>query len=1051
MKIFKEIKEDFNYPEMEKKILSFWEKNKIFEKSIETRKDRPHFVFYEGPPTANGKPGIHHVISRTIKDLICRYKTMRDFRVDRKAGWDTHGLPVEIEVEKELGLKTKADVEKYGIEKFNSKCKESVFRYLKEWDDLTKRIGYWLDLDDAYITLSNEYIESVWWSLSEYFKRGLIYLGYKIVPYCPRCGTALSSHEVAQGYEQVEDPSVFVKMELEDEENTYFLVWTTTPWTLISNVALALGPDITYAKVEHKGKKIILAKALLDSVLKDDYKILEEFKGKELERKRYKPLFEFVKTDKSKAYYVTLADFVSLEEGTGIVHIAPAFGEDDYELSKVYSLPLVQPVDTFGKFTEEVLPWRGMFVKDADPQILEDLKKRGLLFDEGKYLHTYPFCWRCESPLIYYARKSWYIKTTAYKDKLISNNKKINWQPPEMGTGRFGEWLEGNVDWALSRERFWGTPLNIWICESCGKKKSISSTKELKDLSGELPENLDLHKPMIDSITFKCLSCSGLMRRTPEVIDCWFDSGAMPFAQWHYPFENLDEFKAKFPCDFISEAVDQTRGWFYSLLAISVFLFEKPAYKNVIVIELIQDKDGVKMSKSKGNVIDPWEVLDVQGADALRWYLVSVSHPWFPTRFSKEGITEVGRKLLSTLRNTYSFFALYANIDNFDPTQYNSPVEKRALIDRWLVSRLNSLIKKTSENLDNYDITRASRNMQDFLIEDLSNWYVRRNRKRFWQSGMEKDKIEAFLTLWETLLTLVKLLAPYTPFISEELYQQLSAKLKKGKKQSVHLDFYPQAQDLFINQGLEEGMEAIKKISSLGRAARNKAKIKIRQPLEKLKVMLPSEKLKEKIPPLFDLLKDEVNVKKVEVIFDDLPFVTLKAHPDFRLLGPRFGEKAKKVAELISSLSQDKLKKFRKDRKFSLKFNGERIDLNSDEVEIKEEGKNGWMVESDFGYKVFLFVVLNEDLKNEGFARELVNKIQNMRKSAGFEVMDKIVVDIKSTKRLYKALDRFEEYIKKETLAEKMTRIGKDFEYSGEWDINGEKAKISLSRTFKEG
>jgi len=1051
VKRFAEIKEGFNFPQMEKEILSFWEKNKIFEKSIQIRKKSPHFVFYEGPPTANGKPGIHHVISRAIKDLICRYKTMKGFRVDRKAGWDTHGLPVEIEVEKELGLKTKADVEKYGIAEFNAKCKQSVFRYVKEWDELTKRIGYWLDLKDVYITCSNQYIESVWWSLSEYFKKGLIYLGHKIVPYCPRCGTALSSHEVAQGYEEVEDPSVFVKMELEDEDDTYFLVWTTTPWTLISNVALAFGPGITYAKVEHKGEKLILAKALLDTVLNEDYKILEEFKGKHLKGKRYKPLFEFVKIDKSKAYYATLADFVSLEEGTGIVHIAPAFGEDDYQLSRVYSLPLVQPVDESGEFTQEVAPWKGMFVKDADPMILEDLKKRKLLFDSGKYPHTYPFCWRCESPLIYYARKSWYIKTTAYKDKLLSSNKKINWQPPEIGTGRFGEWLEGNVDWSLSRERFWGTPLNIWICEGCGEKKSIASIKKLKELVGNLPDDLDLHKPMIDTITFKCPSCSGLMNRTPEVIDCWFDSGSMPFAQWHYPFENKGEFKSKFPSDFISEGVDQTRGWFYSLLAISAFLFGKSPYKNVIVIEMIQDKDGAKMSKSKGNVIDPWEVLDVQGADALRWYLISVSHPWFPTRVSREAITEVGRKLLSTLRNTYSFFALYANIDDFDPTKHNSPVEKRPLIDRWLISRLNTLLKRVNLSLDSYDITRAARSMQDFLIEDLSNWYVRRNRRRYWGSGMEKDKIDAYLTLWETLLALVKLLAPYTPFISEELYRQLSGRGENGRKESVHLDLYPQAQENLVDPGLEEGMEGIKRIASLGRAARNKAKIKIRQPLEKLKVVLPSEKLKSKISRLFDLVKDEVNVKEVEVISDDLPFVILKARPDFGLLGPRLGERAKKAAEQIFSLSQDELKKFREKDKFSLKVEGQTIDLNSDEVSIEEEGKDGWVVESDFGYKVILSVVLNEDLKDEGFARELVNKIQNMRKSAGFEVMDKIVVDIKSTERLNKALDRFEPYIKKETLASDIKRIGKDGEYSGEWDINGEKAKISVSRVFKEG
>lgn len=1044
--MFKEIKEDFNYPRMEERILSFWEENKIFEKSIEIRKDAPHFVFYEGPPTANGKPGIHHVISRTIKDLICRYKTMKGFRVDRKAGWDTHGLPVEIEVEKELGLKTKADVEKYGIERFNQKCRESVFRYVKEWDEVTKRIGYWLDLKDAYITCSNEYIESVWWILSEYYKKGLIYIGHKIVPYCPRCGTTLSSHEVAQGYEEVEDPSVFVKMRLEDEKDTYFLVWTTTPWTLISNVALTLGPEITYAKVEYKGEKLILAKALLDKVLKEEYKILEEFSGKDLEKKRYEPLFDFVKIDKSKAFYVTLADFVSLEEGTGIVHIAPAFGADDYELSKVYSLPLVQPVDTAGKFTDEVTPWRGMFVKDADALILEDLNKRNILFDSGKYMHTYPFCWRCDSPLIYYARKSWYIKTTAYKDRLLSNNNKINWYPPEIGSGRFGEWLENNVDWALSRERFWGTPLNIWICEKCGEQKVISSMTELKNLSDNVPENLDLHKPMIDLVTFKCLKCDGLMRRTPEVIDCWFDSGSMPYAQWHYPFENQDEFKAKFPAEFISEAVDQTRGWFYSLLAISAFLFDQPAYKNVIVIEFIQDKYGFKMSKSKKNVINPWEVLDVQGADALRWYLVSVSQPWLPTRVDKDAITFVERKFLSTLRNTYSFFALYANIDNFDPTKYESEVKKRNIYDRWIISKLNSLIKKITFSLDNYDITRGSRLLQDFLIEDLSNWYVRRNRRRFWQSGMEKDKINAYLTLWECLVTFLKLASPYIPFICEELYQELGVKVKKEDLPSVHLSSYPQEDDSLIDSSLEEKMEALKRIASLGRAARNKAGIKIRQPLEKMMVILPDETLKDQLIPMLGLIKEEINVKEIEVVRKDASFATLKALPNFKLLGPKLGNDLTRVVEKLKSLNQEELTQFRKDKRFSLKLDDQLFDLNSDEVIISEEEKEGLALESDNGYKVALSTVLTKELLDEGFARELVNKIQNMRKSAGFEVMDKIVVDIKTSERLYKAIDLFEEYIKKETLAQKITKTGQKGEFSEEWDINGQKAEISVTR-----
>ena len=1047
MKKFKEIKEDFNYPKMEEEILSFWEKNNIFHKSLQIRKDSPQFIFYEGPPTANGKPGIHHVISRTIKDLICRYKTMQGFKVDRKGGWDTHGLPVEIEVEKELNLKSKADIEKYGIAEFNAKCKESVFRYKKEWDELTTRIGYWLDLDKAYITCSNEYIESVWWILSQYWKKGLIYTGHKIVPYCPRCETSLSSHEVAQGYEEVEDPSVTIKMKLEDEENTYFLVWTTTPWTLISNVALAMGRDITYAKVEHKGEKLILARDLLDSVLKGEYKILEELKGEKLEKKRYQPLYSFVKTEIGKAFYVCLADFVSTEEGTGIVHIAPAFGADDYELSRVYDLPVVQPVDTSGKFTSEVTPWKCMFVKDADPQIMQDLKDRGLLYDQGMYLHTYPFCWRCESPLLYYARKSWYIKTTAYKDKLLANNNRINWYPPAIGAKRFGEWLENNVDWALSRERYWGTPLNLWLCDSCGEIISVSSIEELKKLSKNLPENLDLHKPMIDSVTLPCSKCKKEMHRTPEVIDCWFDSGSMPYAQWHYPFENKDKLKERFPSEFISEAVDQTRGWFYSLLAISAFLFDQPAYNNVIVIELIQDKEGLKMSKSKGNVIDPWEVLNVQGADALRWYLVSVSHPWLPTRVSKEAITEVSRKLLSTLRNTYSFFALYANIDDFDPSKFDSKPKLRSLIDRWLLSRLNHLVKDVNGFLDRYDITRASRAIQEFVIEDLSNWWVRRNRRRFWQSGSPQDKVDAYMTLWETLVAVAKLIAPYTPFIAEEIYQELAAKVKKDAPESVHLTPFPKADENLIDLVLEEKMEILMKLSSLGLAARNKVGIKVRQPLEKMLVSVPQKKLKEELESMFYVVEEEINVKSIDFAPEELSFTVKSAKPNFQLLGPKFGKDAAQIAERVERLNEDELSKLKKDGKISLKFQDRSVEISSDDIYIQEKEKPGYAVESENEYQVALSTELTESLEDEGFARELVNKIQNLRKSAGFEVMDRIKIDIQSTDRLFKAVDVFEEYIKKETLANTITRKGDSGEFSEELDVNGHKARISVSRT----
>jgi len=1050
--MFKEIKEDFNYPEMEKRILEFWDKENIFHKSIQIRKDAPDFVFYEGPPTANGKPGIHHVISRTIKDLVCRYKTMRGFKVERKAGWDTHGLPVEIEVEKDLGFECKGDVEEFGIDKFNIKCNESVFRYKKEWDDLTRRIGYWLDLDKAYITCSNDYIESVWWILSQFWEKGLIYQGHRIVPYCPRCGTPLSSHEVAQGYEEVSDPSVYVKIKLEGKPNTYFLVWTTTPWTLISNVALAVGVDLDYVKVKHKGEELILAKALLDQALDGEYQIVEEFKGKNLENLRYEPLYTFVDTDRSKAFYVILANFVSVADGTGIVHIAPAFGADDYEVGLKYDLPIVQPVNIKGEFTPEVTPWKDMFVKDADESIMEDLKKRGILYKKGEYLHTYPFCWRCDSPLIYYARKSWYIRTTAYKDKLLENNKKINWYPPEIGTGRFGEWLENNVDWALSRERFWGTPLNIWICDKCSVKKSVSSIKELLDSAindeslDSFKKDINLHKPMIDQITLECSACGGVMHRTPEVIDCWFDSGSMPYAQWHYPFEHKEDFKNKFPCEFISEAVDQTRGWFYSLLAISTFLFDQPAFKNVIVIEFIQDKDGYKMSKSKGNAIDPWEVLRDQGADALRWYMLWVSQPWLPTRIDKKAITEVERKFLSTLRNSYSFFALYANIDQFNPSQYMLEVEKRTDMDRWILSRLNSLISEVTYALDHYDLTRPARLIQEFVIEDLSNWYVRRSRRRFWQSGETQDKISAYLTLWECLAEVCKLIAPYTPFIAEELYQELGAKLDPNSPQSVHLTNFPLASEKYVDKNLEQKMDHLRKVVTLGRAARSRVEIKIRQPLGEMLVQLPRGESIDELKSLLGLISEELNVKKITVWDKNVSLTELSAKPNFSRLGPKFGKKANLVAEKIKSLSQTELKKFKDESMLQIDLDGTSLELKPEDMEISEKEKEGWVVESENECKIALSTVLTEKLKDEGFARELVNKIQNMRKTAGFEVMDRIKAEIKTTPRLNQAIKAFEDYIKKETLALELSLSGANGGHTEEWDINGERAIISVKR-----
>lgn len=1040
MKRFKEIPKDFSFPKMEENILQFWKENKIFEKSIQIRQAAPRYVFYEGPPTANGKPGIHHVISRTIKDLVCRYKTMQGFRVDRKAGWDTHGLPVEIEVEKELGIDTKPKILEYGVEKFNAKCRESVFKYKKDWDLLTERIGYWLDLEDYYITCDNNYIETVWWVLAQLHQKGLIYKGHKIIPYCPRCGTGLSSHEVSQGYEEVDDPSVFVKVQLKDKPDTYFLVWTTTPWTLIANVSLAVSPEATYALVEHKGDRLILAKELLERVLEGEYKVLEEFSGKTLERTKYIPLFPFVKIDQSKAYYVTTADFVTLEDGTGIVHIAPAFGADDYNLGQKYGLPLPQPVDEAGRFTEEVTSWKGMFIKDSDPKIIEDLKSRKLLYKKEKYRHSYPFCWRCDTPLIYYARKSWYIRTTVLKDRLVANNKKINWHPKEIGEGRFGEWLENNVDWSLSRERFWGTPLNIWVCEKCDKEKSVGSIAELKQ-GQNLPEPLDLHKPYMDRVFFNC-PCGGKMYRTPEVIDVWFDSGAMPYAQWNYPFENEQNFKEQFPADFISEAVDQTRGWFYSLLAISTLLFDQPAFKNIIVIEFIQDKFGQKMSKSKGNVVEPGEVLDQFGADALRWYLLSVSQPWIPTKFDLQGVKEVVSKFLDTLLNTYSFFALYANIDRFDPNREKIPLKNRPEIDRWLVSRLNSVVQKANQAMDNYDLTRTARMISDFVIDEVSNWYVRRNRRRFWKEGDDKDKLSAYQTLAETLVTLAKLVAPFAPFMVEEIYLGMSL----GQKESIHLEDYPESDATQIDSHLEAKMEALIKIVSLGRAARNKAKVKVRQPLSELLVVIPDESRKKSLAGMEYLISEEINVKAVRFLDKKERLVSYSAKPKFASLGPKLGNQVNMVVEKIKQMTDEEILRLKNQGSFSLKLDGNEVQISDQDVDILEQAKEGYAVESDSGFQVALNLNLTEELVDEGLARELVNRVQNLRKEAGFQVTDRIKLYVQADERFKQAVTRNADYIRKETLSLDLLFEKRPGSLSADLDLNGHPTYLAVEK-----
>jgi isoleucyl-tRNA synthetase len=847
---------------MEEEIMKFWKDKDTFKKSLEIRKGSPRFNFYEGPPTANGKPHAGHVLPRIYKDLFPRYKTMQGYYVPRKAGWDTHGLPVELEVEKELGINSKQEIEKYGIEEFNKKCRESVFRYEKEWRLFTERIGFWIDMDNPYITLSNDYIESVWWLLKKIWEKGLLYKGYKIVPWCPRCETALSDHEVAQGYKETEDPSIFVKFKIKNQDNTYFLAWTTTPWTLISNVTLAVHPDEDYVKVKYNNEYYILAEKRLTYVFPEgSYEIIERYKGKDLEKTYYEPLFNFLPIDKD-SHYVVLGDFVTLEDGTGIVHIAPAFGDEDFQIGKKYDLPFLQPVDQNGKFIKEVEPWAGMFIKKADPLIIENLKNRNLLFKEEKYLHSYPFCWRCDTPLIYYARASWYIKTTAVKEDLLRNNQKINWYPEHIKEGRFGNWLANNIDWSLSRERYWGTPLPLWICESCGHQECIGSYKELGITD---TKNFDPHKPYIDKITLKCPKCGGTMYRVPEVIDCWFDSGAMPVAQWHYPFENEEEFKASFPADFICEAIDQTRGWFYSLLAISTLVFNEPAYKNVLVTELVLDEKGEKMSKHKGNVVDPWLILNKYGADALRWYIFTVSPPWVPLRFSPDAVNEALKKFLLTLWNTVSFFSIYAEIDGFDPTKNSIPLENlEDISDRWIISRLNSLILKVKEDMDKFNATSAARSIQSFVIDDLSNWYIRLNRERFWKSEKDNDKWSAYTTTYTVIKELTKLLAPFIPFTTEKIYQEIVKVAEKEAPESVHLCDYPQGETKYIDSVLEADMEIVRDIVTIGRMLRNQANIKIRQPLSK--IWINTKGNKENLEKLSKYIKQELNVN--DIIFD---------------------------------------------------------------------------------------------------------------------------------------------------------------------------------------
>jgi len=1054
---FDQLKDNKTWDERENEILRFWEENDIFKRSIEKAENRQPFIFYEGPPTANGKPGIHHVGGRTIKDLMCRYKTMKGFRVDRKAGWDTHGLPVEVEVEKRLNLHSKHDVEKYGVVEFNQQCRESVFTYKSEWDQITHRIGYWLDLDKPYITLENYYIESVWHILANFFNRDLIYEGHKTVPFCPRCETTLSSHEVSQGYMEVADPSVYVKMKSADGDFSY-LVWTTTPWTLPSNAAICFHPDETYIRVKFEGEELVLAEALANKVLGDEFEVLDRKKGVEFEGQKYIPLFDTFADYKDNAFYAIHADFVTMEDGTGIVHIAPGFGADDYDMGQKYGLPVLQAIDFTGHFKDDTGWLSGKYIKDADPEIIADLKKRGLLYRSEKYEHNYPFCWRCDTPLIYIARKSWYIRTTQFKDKLIENNKSINWYPPEIGPGRMGEWLENNIDWAISRERFWGTPLPIWICEKCGEKRAVGSIEQLKKEGINVPDDIDLHKPHIDAIELTCPSCSGKMKRIPEVIDVWFDSGAMPFAQWHYPFENKEQVEKEwFPAEFISEAIDQTRGWFYSLLTISTLFFDQPCFKNCIVQEFVVDKDGKKMSKHIGNVIDPFEMVEKYGADSVRWYMMTTSHPWIALKFDSEGVAITQRKFFDTFKNCYAFWALYANIDDVrkradDENKAVSEFlrEKRGeltLIDHWVLSRYNTVVKDVTESLDNYNLTRATRLISDFVIEDLSNWYIRLNRSRFYGKGDDPDKMLVYSLLYDILSGTCALMAPVAPFFSEFVYRQLLGKNHSGRPESVHLTDYPVCDEATIEARLEDEMAFVQKVVSLALAARKRKNLKVRQPLSK--IMIHGGDNLQISADVAAIIMRELNIKEYEFLAEAGDFVSYQAKANFGKLGPKFGKDVKKLAETVADLPSEQIKQLAENGRFTIDFDGRQVELTDEEIEVVRSEKSGFAVESDGSVSVVLVTDLTPELVDEGFAREVVNKVQNMRKTSGFEVTDRIKIKLFADGPLSAAINRHEKHICAETLADSLDLISLDSADGDgkEWSINGEKAVIAVIRS----
>lgn len=979
----------------EKDIIEFWKENDVFKKSVRQNEGKPEYGFYDGPPTANGKPHIGHILTRVMKDIIPRYRTMKGYHVERKAGWDTHGLPVELEVEKALGIDGKQEIERYGIEPFIKKCKESVWKYKNEWERMSERVGYWADMDNPYVTYEDDYIESVWWAVKQIDQKGMLYKGHKIVPYCPRCGTAISSHEVAQGYKDVEERSVYVRFAVKGEENVYFLAWTTTPWTLPSNVALCMHADIDYVRIHTEACDYILAEALVGSLFEEgSYTVVDKRKGKDYEYAEYEPLFPYYKGSE-KAFFVTNADYVTTTDGTGIVHIAPAFGEDDSKVGRQYNLPFVKFVDEAGKLTAEVTEYAGMFVKDADKFIIKDLRASGKLVKDAMYKHSYPFCWRCDTPLIYYARSGWFIRMSDVRDKLVANNDTVNWMPPTIGSGRMGNFLENAMDWAVSRERYWGTPLPVWICDKCGKKHVVGSREELRTLGG-LQKDIELHRPYIDQVTWGC-ECGGTMRRVKEVMDCWFDSGSMPFAQLHYPFENKDKFALTFPTDFISEAVDQTRGWFYTLEAISTLLFDKAPFKNCIVLGHVCDKDGIKMSKHKGNVIDPWSVLDKQGADAVRWYFYTASMPWLPSRFHPDNVNESQRKFMGTLWNTYAFFVLYADIDGFDPTQHDLEKCKLAQIDRWILSLLNTLVKEVDQDLDAYKITESARAIQDF-VDSLSNWYVRRSRERYWGKTMTEDKEAAYCTLYHVLVTLSKLLAPFTPFMAESIYRNLVCNFDKTAPISVHLTEYPAYCERYVDRALEEDMAFVADAVLLGRACRNKSNIKNRQPLATIYL---SSVYKLQNDGMLDIAADELNVKQVVLLGEDNDLVTYEIKPQLKTLGPKYGKNLGKVRAYLASAGKELVKAVQHGNTFRTEYEGVTIELTEEDLLINTSSKAGYVAESDDRITVVLDTNVTPELVEEGIERELISKIQNMRKEAGFEVVDHIHVGLVADEALF--------------------------------------------------